>query len=132
MRTIILSGGATGACRPKNFHLFRIDHIQIFIALFFPVAAAEEHGFLPLDEHQMLERTAVAHRISFHVTTTHSKTGKRTNGKAKNTCEFSLRKPAAGRVIGETSVCFPSMCGRIYDHLALRDLKFRNGKCTMA
>ncbi len=44
---------------------------------------------------------AVAHRILFHVTTTHPKTAKQTNAKAKNTCASFWKKPAAARVIGE-------------------------------
>jgi 4-alpha-glucanotransferase len=41
------------------FHLFRIDHVQGFYRIYaFPWRPARNKQFLPLDQHQMLERTA--------------------------------------------------------------------------
>jgi 4-alpha-glucanotransferase len=42
----------------RTFHLFRIDHIQGFYRIYaFPWRPRRNKEFLPLDEHQMLERT---------------------------------------------------------------------------
>jgi 4-alpha-glucanotransferase len=42
----------------RIFHLFRIDHIQGFYRIYsFPWRPRKNKEFLPLDEHQMLERT---------------------------------------------------------------------------
>jgi 4-alpha-glucanotransferase len=42
----------------RIFHLFRIDHIQGFYRIYaFPWRPRRNKEFLPLDEHQMLERT---------------------------------------------------------------------------
>jgi 4-alpha-glucanotransferase len=41
------------------FHLFRIDHVQGFYRIYaFPWRPGKNKQFLPLDQHQMLERTA--------------------------------------------------------------------------
>jgi 4-alpha-glucanotransferase len=41
------------------FHLFRIDHVQGFYRIYaFPWRPGKNKEFLPLDQHQMLERTA--------------------------------------------------------------------------
>src|SRR5882757_3622495 len=42
----------------RIFHLFRIDHVQGFYRVYaFPWRPARNKEFLPLDQHQMLERT---------------------------------------------------------------------------
>jgi 4-alpha-glucanotransferase len=42
----------------RNFHLFRIDHVQGFYRIYaFPWRPDRNKEFLPLDQHQMLERT---------------------------------------------------------------------------
>jgi 4-alpha-glucanotransferase len=42
----------------RNFHLFRIDHVQGFYRVYaFPWRPDRNKEFLPLDQHQMLERT---------------------------------------------------------------------------
>jgi len=42
----------------RIFHLFRIDHVQGFYRVYaFPWRPARNREFLPLDQHQMLERT---------------------------------------------------------------------------
>ena len=71
-------------------------------------------------------------RISFHVTTTHPNTAKRTSAKEKNTCESSWTKPAPRVWQGKISAWCPITCGLVCDRLASRDSKFRNGKSAMA
>src|SRR5438045_6374023 len=42
----------------RIFHLFRIDHIQGFYRIYaFPWRPRRNKEFLPLDEHQMVQRT---------------------------------------------------------------------------
>ena len=55
----IFNGGANGCAATRRiFHLFRIDHVQGFYRIYaFPWRPERNKEFLPLDQHQMLERT---------------------------------------------------------------------------
>src|SRR5213078_1871943 len=54
----IFNGGANGCATRRIFHQFRIDHVQGFYRVYaFPWRAQRNKEFLPLDQHQMLERT---------------------------------------------------------------------------
>ena len=75
---------------------------------------------------------ADALRISFSVMTTHPQIGKRTKAKAKNSYASGSKKPVACAWPAKILALCPITCGRIYGHLALLDLRFRNGTRRMA
>jgi 4-alpha-glucanotransferase len=84
------------------FHLFRIDHVQGFYRIYaFPWRPGKNKEFLPLDQHQMLERTGgrAPHFIPRDDTTRENREANKREGE-EYLCVV-LEEAGAARVVGE-------------------------------
>src|SRR6266567_90495 len=84
----------------RIFHLFRIDHIQGFYRIYsFPWRPRRNKEFLPLDEHQMLERTGG--RAPHFVPRDDNTPENREANKGEEYLRVLLEEAGGRRVIGE-------------------------------
>lgn len=84
------------------FHLFRIDHVQGFYRIYaFPWRPGKNKEFLPLDEHQMLERTAgrAPHFVPRDDETSENREANKRDG--REYLRVVLDEAGAARVAGE-------------------------------
>jgi 4-alpha-glucanotransferase len=86
----------------RIFHLFRIDHVQGFYRVYaFPWRPERNREFLPLDQHQMLERTGgrAPHFIPRDDDTPENREANRREG--EEYLRVVLEEAGAARVVGE-------------------------------
>jgi 4-alpha-glucanotransferase len=86
----------------RIFHLFRIDHVQGFYRVYaFPWRPARNREFLPLDQHQMLERTGgrAPHFIPRDDDTPENREANKCEG--EEYLRVVLEGAGAARVVGE-------------------------------
>jgi 4-alpha-glucanotransferase len=86
----------------RMFHLFRIDHVQGFYRVYaFPWRPETNKEFLPLDQHQMLERThgRAPHFIPRNDDTAENREANRREG--EEYLRVVLQEAGAARVAGE-------------------------------
>jgi 4-alpha-glucanotransferase len=86
----------------RIFHLFRIDHIQGFYRIYaFPWRPRRNKEFLPLDEHQMLERTGgrAPHLVPRDDNTPENREANKREG--EEYLRVLLQEAGGRRVIGE-------------------------------
>jgi 4-alpha-glucanotransferase len=86
----------------RIFHLFRIDHIQGFYRIYsFPWRPRRNKEFLPLDEHQMLERTGgrAPHFVPRNDNTPENREANKREG--EEYLRVLLEESGGRRVIGE-------------------------------
>jgi 4-alpha-glucanotransferase len=86
----------------RIFHLFRIDHVQGFYRVYaFPWRPQRNKEFLPLDEHQMLERTGgrAPHFIPRHDNTPDNCQANKCEG--EEYLRGIMHQAGAARVVGE-------------------------------
>jgi 4-alpha-glucanotransferase len=86
----------------RIFHLFRIDHVQGFYRVYgFPWRPERNKEFLPLDQHQMLERTGgrSPHFVPRHDDTPENREANRREG--EEYLRVVLQEAGAARVAGE-------------------------------
>lgn len=86
----------------RMFHLFRIDHVQGFYRVYaFPWRPERNKEFLPLDQHQMLERTGrrAPHFIPRNDDTPENREANRREG--EEYLRVVLQEAGAARVAGE-------------------------------
>ena len=86
----------------RIFHLFRIDHVQGFYRVYaFPWRPARNREFLPLDQHQMLERTGgrAPHFIPRDDDTPENREANKCEG--EEYLRVVLEEAGAARVVGE-------------------------------
>jgi 4-alpha-glucanotransferase len=86
----------------RMFHLFRIDHVQGFYRVYaFPWRPERNKEFLPLDQHQMLERTGrrAPHFIPRNDDTPENREANRRAG--EEYLRVVLQEAGAARVAGE-------------------------------
>jgi 4-alpha-glucanotransferase len=84
------------------FHLFRIDHVQGFYRIYaFPWRPGKNKEFLPLDHHQMLERTAgrAPHFVPRDDETSENREANKRDG--QEYLRVVLDEAGAARVVGE-------------------------------
>jgi 4-alpha-glucanotransferase len=86
----------------RIFHLFRIDHVQGFYRVYaFPWRPERNREFLPLDQHQMLERTSgrAPHFIPRDDETPENREANKREG--EEYLRVVLEEAGAARVVGE-------------------------------
>ena len=116
----------------RIFHLFRIDHVQGFYRVYaFPWRPERNKEFLPLDQHQMLERTGgrAPHFVPRDDDTPEHREANKREG--EEYLRVIMDEAGAARVAGKILVWCPITCGPVCNRLASRDSKFRNGKSAM-
>lgn len=86
----------------RNFHLFRIDHVQGFYRVYsFPWRPERNKEFLPLDHHQMLERTGgrAPHFVARNDDTFENREANKRDG--EEYLRVVMEQAGAARVAGE-------------------------------
>ena len=84
------------------FHLFRVDHVQGFYRIYaFPWRPERNNEFLPLDPHQMLQRTGgrAPHFVPHNDDTPENREANK--GEGEENLRVVLQEAGAARVVGE-------------------------------
>ena len=108
----------------RIFHLFRIDHVMGFYRIYaFPWAPQSNKEFLPLDQHQMLERTG-GHAPHFIPRDDDTPENREANKREGEEClRMVLEEAGAARVSGEDLGVVPDYVRPNLQHLGIAGFK---------